>query len=749
MSETFGVWELRERLGQNELGDTHLAVRTSDGTRAVIKRIHRDGQDERLAAALTQELAQAAQLNHPSAARILEQGEIRGIPYVAIEHVLGISLARASRAANALHAWPLSAARAAAVMAPVLDALAAAHALTPPLLHRELVPENVRIDGTGRVVLTDFGLGRARLRAGGSAGMRGAYVSPEQARGNAIDARSEVFAAGLMLFELACGRLPAQGGAGEVITRIATGELDAPRAVNPAVDAGLAAVLERALAAKPEDRFASAAALRAALAPWLATPEAEPLGAWAQKLAMVQLPPVAATPIPPPPPPVAAPQPATRVEAVEAPVAVRAVPPDAAQKAAKRRARWIAGAVVAAGAVLIANAADVGALFDNHANTAPSGRSLELTTIPSGAQVWVDGVLEERRTPLTLRFPKDEFRSLTLRKQGHNAWSGIVYNTKKLEVTLATGELEEEKYEGQSRKKPPQKAEAPAPVAPSVTDDAPPKPEVVFDVEAPPIETTLTHAHSVRADLGPSLDVAAGDELALVEGGSLYFSNFTQSVGRNSSAMRYPNGVDYETGKFKTMPAVKNAKSVATYRPLNLFALHVEGTQPLVYDLSRPVTAAFPGKYYLFSPTQSGELSQDRASVRVGDVTLPVAQSHLLHVDAIDCFLVRVLQPKQRYRLELTRADGSNAPLPPVVMTLRPDQDATSASAAGEETSIRFDGAALESGQALVSAGSHTVTGARSVWFTVITAGDGPVPEVKLSMKPVEVLMRVPLKKGK
>lgn len=733
MGETFGAWELRQRLGQNELGDTHLAVRTRDGVQAVVKRIRREANDEQLQQALQQELALAAKLEHPAATRILAQGEVDGVAYVALEYVEGLSLARLCSAAQATGGWPLSMARAVSVMTPVLEALAAAHALVPPLLHRDVVPENVRVTPAGRTVLTDFGLGRARQRAGGGVGMRRAYVSPEQARGHTIDARSEVFAAGLMLFELVCGRLPANGGPGEVISRIATGELDAPLDVNPKLDPATVAVLGRALALKPEDRFPSVAALCAALTPWAGAAGEVPLAEWAGKLALVKLaPPVAEKAKPPAMAPLV--PPATPAATAAAPV----------KTPSPWRARRIALGVAAAVVFVTAQVVDFRSVFGTQAVDLKAGRPLELTTIPSGAQVWVDGVLEDRRTPLTLYFPKDEFRNLVVKKPGLGSWTGIVYNSHKLEITLATGAIEEERYEGQ---RPPTRVEPPPPVPPELEATAP-KPEVVFDVESPPIETVLTAAHSVRADLGPSVELAPGAEVSLVEGGSLYFPAVTPQVTRaprSGEAAYRPNRPGLQTNW-----AMAGGQS--SFRPLNLFALHVEDGQPLVYDLSRPVNVAFGGKYFLFTPSEAGELGHGTVFARLDGTSVPLTTRNLLRVDAIDSFLVRVLRPTVRYRLVLSRADGSGAPLPPVIMTLRPDADPTNQPTDTYDSSLRFDGEVLPSGQALVGPGVHTLTGARNVWFTIIAAGDKvppDVPEVKLSLQPVQGLMPKGSKKAK
>lgn len=714
MSETFGVWELLTRLGQNELGETHLALRKSDSLKVVLKRFSASvHSDTSFYGPLKLELGFAAQLKHASAAAVIEQGEVDGVAFVALEHVDGVSLSKLCSAAQATGGWPLSMDRAVSLMRPVLDALSAAHALTPPLLHRDLVPENVRVTCEGRVVVTDFGLGRARLRAAGNTGMRRAYVSPEQARGNAIDARSEVFAAGLMLFELVCGRLPAQGGAGEVISRIATGELDAPLAVNPLLDDAAIKVLERALAARPEERFASAREFFDALAPWTAESKEEPLGAWVTKLDGVKV----APPAPPPPAPPIVPVTTIVTAAVRPPM--------------RMKPQWmaVAAVVLAVGGFLLTRTPVFSAAVA--VDPVNAGRPLELTSIPSGAQVFVDGVLEERRTPLTLYIPKDELRNLMLKKSGFGTWTGLVSNTHKLEVTIATGATEEVRYEGARPGSKEEAAVAPAEPQPVIAEEEPidvvPRKEVVFDAESPPVEVVLTAAHSVKADLGPTIDVAAGAEASLSEAAMLYVNPPTPSYGKSSAA---------RLGLKPNSASVFGHGGVGSFRALNLFAIkNVAGTIEVV-DLARPFIFSKAGQYHLFSPTEAGDLTSNIAYVKINDESIALTAENILRIDQDDSFLIRVLSPKVTYRVEISRADGTSGPVPVVLMAMRPDRDAENSQQGLRENSMRFDGQPLPSGQAILREGAHTLSGARNVWFTLITAQGVVPPDVKLTVRP-------------
>jgi hypothetical protein len=717
MSESFGVWELLTRLGQNELGETHLALRRSDQRKAVLKRFSAVVRDDAsFYEPLKLELGLAATLQHASAAAVLEQGEVDGVAFAALECVDGISLTKLIRAAKATGGWPLSIERATTLMRPVLDALHAAHALKPPLLHRDLVPENVLVTCEGRVVVTDFGLGRARRRAGNAAGgMRRAYVSPEQARGNAIAQRSEVFCAGLMLFELVCGRLPVDGDAGEVISRIATGELDAPLSVNPQLDPGAAAVLQRALALRPEDRFASAGEFFEALAPFAASKE-EALGAWVSRLDSVKV--VAAPPSAPKPSAPAVPAPVEAAPTVVAPIAVPVTSPPHRWV---RRAAW--GGVAACLLALLQTQIDWPALLGTtEVDPLSAGRPLELTSIPSGAQVYVDGVLEDRRTPLTLVIPKDEVRNVLVRKQGFGQWSGYVANTHKLEVTLANGGLVEVRYEG-ARPAPKEKAEPEGVIEVPAPEPASPTPapvrDVAFDAESPPLDVLLTAAHSVRADIGVVTDIPAGVDGSLIQGATVYNAPSVSAYGRNAAGNR---------GKV----AYPNTAGTGSFRYLGVFAFKNEDDVLELVDLNRPVTFK-GGKYHLLIATEGGSLSVP-PELKVAGVPVPLARDNVLRVDQDDSFLIRVLNPLVTYRLELTRADGSKEPLPPILMSMRSAQPDRPADNDPESSPLRFDGEPIPTGQVIVRDGKHTFSGARSAWFTIVTATGVVPPDLKLSV---------------
>jgi serine/threonine-protein kinase len=240
---------LEDRSRPQGLFDVYQA-KAPDGTLVVLRRL----RDARVQAALLDELAKARALTHPSAAPILDIGELGGAVYFTQPWFEGAPL----RSLIDHRPWSLD--EAAGVLLPVLGALADAHALG--LLHREVSAENVFVTRDG-VALVDFGLAGVERLAG--LPLTRACVSPEQAQGRPHTVQSDVFQAGLLLFELLTGRLPALGTVSEVVARIALGELDSP--VDAGVtDARVVQVLEQALAHRPGARFPSALDFSNALA---------------------------------------------------------------------------------------------------------------------------------------------------------------------------------------------------------------------------------------------------------------------------------------------------------------------------------------------------------------------------------------------------------------------------------------------------------------------------------------------------
>jgi eukaryotic-like serine/threonine-protein kinase len=224
-----------------------------------------DSADRR--ARFLREARAAAALNHPNIVHLYSVDEFEGLLFLTMELVQGLSLRELLRGAP----FPLP--RTLAFAAQITEALACAHAAG--IVHRDLKPGNVMITADDRVKILDFGLAKlltptlesspeAATMAGAqsSSGMTfgtAGYMSPEQALGKTLDARTDLFALGVVLFEMATGRAPFEGDTlAAVFDQLLNRRPLSPQALNPALPAWLAAVIDKALEKDPERRYRSA-----------------------------------------------------------------------------------------------------------------------------------------------------------------------------------------------------------------------------------------------------------------------------------------------------------------------------------------------------------------------------------------------------------------------------------------------------------------------------------------------------------
>ncbi len=414
-------------------------------------------------------------LSHGNIAQVFDFGEVNGEYYLAMEHVHGQPLSKLIRRLREEGIPSVPSPFACFIALEMCKGLHYAHTRMDEggrplgIVHRDVSPQNVLLGYDGQVKLVDFGIAKARTagRKETEVGaLKGKYVyfAPEQARGKELDARTDVFAAGIVLYEMLCGRLPFEGKMMDVLTRIVRGDFARPRSLNPEIPPVLERIVLTAMALDPEQRYPSAQAMQEALAgvlyahaptfsnaslahltSWLFTEE---LGADGRTVAvpgefLEQVPswkraPVVAGVSPTPSRPSSRPSPTSR------PASRRGAEPSSdvtsfertsrnGSKAGRRsgsdagavdrtangfnaadwrevpakllrrlredRRWWLAAvpvvaAIVAAGVVLMVGGRDT--------------FSLQLTSVPAGAQVFLDGRPAEGRTPLLVsRLPSD------------------------------------------------------------------------------------------------------------------------------------------------------------------------------------------------------------------------------------------------------------------------------------------------------------------------------------------------------
>ena len=227
----------------------------------------------------------AANLTHPNIVAVYDWGPIDTTYFMVMEYVSGRTLAEIIR-----EAAPINPERAADLAAGVASALGFAH--RNGVVHRDIKPANVIIDDAGEVKVADFGIARAVSGGAGDLTQTGTvmgtatYFSPEQAQGQDVDPRSDLYSLGVVLYEMITGRPPFTGDSPVSIAYKHVQEpVPPPRSIVPAIPAGLQAITLKLLAKRTSNRYASAEDLRADLArfragePVLALQELEELRA--------------------------------------------------------------------------------------------------------------------------------------------------------------------------------------------------------------------------------------------------------------------------------------------------------------------------------------------------------------------------------------------------------------------------------------------------------------------------------------
>jgi eukaryotic-like serine/threonine-protein kinase len=203
----------------------------------------------------------AAGLNHPHVVAVHDYGEQDGTPYIVMERLPGRTLA------DALASGPLPQHRVRSVLDGVLSALAAAHAAG--ILHRDIKPGNILLDGSGSVKIADFGIAKSadsnHTVTGQVVGTMG-YLSADRLAGRPATVADDLYAVGVVGYEALTGRRPFPQDNLVALARAVAEEYPVPlRALRPDVEPALAALVERAMSRDPRARFASADDMRAAL----------------------------------------------------------------------------------------------------------------------------------------------------------------------------------------------------------------------------------------------------------------------------------------------------------------------------------------------------------------------------------------------------------------------------------------------------------------------------------------------------
>ncbi len=281
MAERLGKYELVSKIGQGGMAEVYLAKASlAQGLHKLVtvKKIHRAFSSSPHFARMFRSEAQIATwLNHPNVVQVFYYGKEGDDLYLVMEYVEGHDLMRLVKMAHqAGQRMPYGIA--AYAIQELLKGLDYAHRKASPtgdaldIVHRDVSPQNVLVSFDGAVKLVDFGIAKTRTQVEEEGVVKGkyAYMSPEQAAGLSVDRRCDIFAAGIILYELLAGRTLFGGIKGDkALEAVRTADIPPPTEVDKNIPEGLVPIVMRALERQPDKRYATARDFQHKLTKWL------------------------------------------------------------------------------------------------------------------------------------------------------------------------------------------------------------------------------------------------------------------------------------------------------------------------------------------------------------------------------------------------------------------------------------------------------------------------------------------------
>src|SRR5689334_1576276 len=295
--EALGKYAIKRTLGRGAMGTVYEGWDPAIARRVAIKTVklpdHADPETEEVLARFRREAQAAGRLHHPNIVGVFDYGETNDLAYIVMEYVDGPSLKalldkqERFALADAVH-----------VMEGLLAGLQFSH--ERGVVHRDIKPANVMLTGDGQAKIADFGIARiesSSITQMGTLLGTPAYMSPEQFMGQVVDARTDIYSSGVLLYQLLTGERPFEGGMSAIMHKALNTDPPLPSQLSVTAPPSFDEAVRRAMAKRPEDRFPSAKAFAEAIRAAM-TRQAEPRVAETEAT-MVSAP-------PPPPPPLGA-----------------------------------------------------------------------------------------------------------------------------------------------------------------------------------------------------------------------------------------------------------------------------------------------------------------------------------------------------------------------------------------------------------------------------------------------------------
>ncbi|HKW80633.1 MAG TPA: serine/threonine-protein kinase, partial [Casimicrobiaceae bacterium] len=253
-----GKYEIRREIGRGAMGVVYEAYDPLIKRVVALKTIRADqlagAEAANVVTRFRREAQAAGRLNHPNIVSIYDFGEDAGTWFIAMERVEGRELKQAFEANERF-----SIADIVRIMSQILDALDYSH--RQGVIHRDVKPANIFLLSDGAVKVADFGIAHietSNLTQVGAVMGTPSYMSPEQIMGMPVDGRSDLFSAGVILYQFLTGERPFAGSATTTMQKVLKEDPLPPTALNVQAPAGMDAVVRRALAKRPEDRYQTA-----------------------------------------------------------------------------------------------------------------------------------------------------------------------------------------------------------------------------------------------------------------------------------------------------------------------------------------------------------------------------------------------------------------------------------------------------------------------------------------------------------